>query len=59
MEFLTPEEFFERVGVRVPNSVIRNLEKYQHGERFEFLDPQSIPGENHAKNADFPARRGH
>ncbi len=25
MEMLTPEEFFERIGVRVPNSVIRNL----------------------------------
>lgn len=26
MELLTPEEFLERVGVRVPDSVIRNLE---------------------------------
>ncbi len=26
MELLTPDEFFERVGVRVPDSVIRNLE---------------------------------
>lgn len=28
METLTPDEFFERVGVRVPDSVIRNLEAH-------------------------------
>ena len=27
MEMLSPEEFFERVGVRVPDNVIRNLEE--------------------------------
>ncbi len=26
MKLLTPDEFFERVGVEVPDSVIRNLE---------------------------------
>ncbi len=29
MEMLTPDEFFERVGVRVPDSVIRNLERIE------------------------------
>ncbi len=57
MKLLTPEEFFDRVGVRVPDSVIRNPEKHQHGGQLELLDPQ--PGENDAKNTDLPARRGH
>ena len=35
MELLTPDEFFDRVGVRVPDSVIRNLEaKRDRGEWF-------------------------
>ncbi len=33
MELLTPEEFFDRVGVRVPDSVIRNLEARRDGEK--------------------------
>lgn len=35
VELLTPDEFFERVGVRVPDSVIRNLvAKRGRGEWF-------------------------
>ncbi len=33
VELLTPEEFFDRVGVRVPESVIRNLEARRAGEK--------------------------
>ena len=50
MEMLTPEEFFERVGVRVPDGVIRNLEtrarryvtekEYKVLTRGEFPPPQ-------------------
>ncbi len=34
MEKVTPDEFFKRVGVRVPDGVIRNLEatKERHAE---------------------------
>ncbi len=31
MELLTPDEFFDRVGVRVPENVIRSLEARRGG----------------------------
>ncbi len=40
MEMLTPDEFYERVGVRVPDSVIQNLEALRDGP----IGPRCVAG---------------
>ena len=39
MEMLTPDEFFARVGVRVPESVIRNLLSKRDRSEWWFVGP--------------------
>lgn len=43
MELLTPDAFYERVGVRVPDSVILNLLEVELSGMVEVWPPRKLP----------------